>query len=120
MFSRLANSVLQEQSSFLSRDSTRPVLHNVIEHVMEDLNQFCECMAPISILPQERSETNSVDDANTINVKLFPVFRPPPPVKAYHVPICTVQLETLMDMNWDMTLRKVYLPVQLRRTNMFR
>jgi hypothetical protein len=51
MLSRLANPVLQEQSSFLSRDSTRPVLHNVIEHVMEDLNQFCECMAPISILP---------------------------------------------------------------------
>jgi hypothetical protein len=48
-----------------------------------------------------------VDEANTINVKLFPVFRAPPPVKAYHVPICTVQLESLMDQNWDMTLQKV-------------
>jgi hypothetical protein len=35
------------------------------------------------------------------------VFRAPAPVRAYHVPICTVQLESLMDMNWDMTLQKV-------------
>lgn len=48
-----------------------------------------------------------LDEANTVNVKLFPVFRAPSPVKAYHVPICTVQLESLMDMNWDMTLQKV-------------
>jgi len=51
--------------------------------------------------------TLMVDEANTINVKLFPVFRAPSPVKAYHVPICTVQLESLMDQNWDMTLQKV-------------
>jgi len=52
----------------------------------------------------------NLDEANTVNVKLFPVFRAPSPVKAYHVPICTVQLESLMDMNWDMTLQKVSSP----------
>ena len=63
-------------------------------------------MSPISLLPC-LYDLNLLDEANTINVKLFPVFRAPVPVKAYHVPICTVQLESLMDMNWDMTLQKV-------------
>jgi nitrogen permease regulator 2-like protein len=62
-------------------------------------------MSPISTYPV--TATLMVDEANTINVKLFPVFRAPSPVKAYHVPICTVQLESLMDQNWDMTLQKV-------------
>ena len=52
-------------------------------------------MSPISMLPC-LYDLNLLDEANTIV-----------PVKAYHVPICTVQLESLMDMNWDMTLRKV-------------
>ena len=99
---------MQEQSSFLSTDKTRPLLHNVIEHIFEDLNRYCECMSPVSMhLWLTRQAKTLQDDANTINVKLFPVFRAPPPVKAYHVPICTVQLESLMDMNWDMTLQKV-------------
>jgi len=63
-------------------------------------------MSPISNSLDYKRLTDS-DEANTINVKLFPVFRAPSPVKAYHVPICTVQLESLMDMNWDMTLQKV-------------
>jgi nitrogen permease regulator 2-like protein len=102
----LLNDFLQEQSGFLSADTTRPLLQNVIEHILEDLNCYCECMSPISTHLFEQW-TNVTDEANTINVKLFPVFRAPSPVKAYHVPICTVQLESLMDMNWDMTLQKV-------------
>jgi nitrogen permease regulator 2-like protein len=40
---------VQEQSNFLSKDSTRWLLHNVVEHILEDLNCYCECMSPISL-----------------------------------------------------------------------
>lgn len=48
-----------------------------------------------------------LDESNTINIKLFPTYAPPPPVKPYYVPLCTVQLELLMDVNWDLTMQKV-------------
>jgi hypothetical protein len=47
------------------------------------------------------------DESNTINLKLFPMYLPPPVVKAYHVPISTVKLSLLIDSNWDLTMRKV-------------
>ena len=48
-----------------------------------------------------------IDESNTINIKLFPTYAPPPQVKAFHVPVCTVQLENLMDVNWDLTMQRV-------------
>ena len=85
---------LEEQSGFLWNEVTRGQVHTLIEQVMEDLNNYCECMIPIN-------------ESNTINLKLFPIFPPPPPVKAYHVPICTVRLQDLIDANWDLTMQKV-------------
>ena len=55
------------------------------------------------------ADNHLIDDSNAINIKLFPIYAPPPPVKAYHVPICTVQLELIMDVNWDLTMQKVAL-----------
>ncbi|KAF8458011.1 nitrogen permease regulator 2 [Terfezia claveryi] len=86
---------LEEQSGFLWDEVTRSGVYSLIEQVMEDLNNYCECMIPI------------IDDSNTINLKLFPIYAPPPPVKGYHVPICTVQLELIMDVNWDLTMQKI-------------
>ena len=54
------------------------------------------------------------DDSNAINIKLFPIYAPPPPVKAYQVPICAVQLELIMDVNWDLTMQKAALSRFLR------
>ena len=45
-----------------------------------------------------------IDDANTLNIKLFPTYAPPPPLLPYHVPLSTVQLSTLVDQNWDLTM----------------
>jgi nitrogen permease regulator 2-like protein len=88
---------LEEQSHFLSRDTSPPgtgKLYSLCEMLMEDLNNYCECMIPI-------------DELNTLNIKLFPTYPPPPPVKAWHVPIFTVRPETLMDENWDLTMQRV-------------
>jgi hypothetical protein len=69
-------------------------LKSIVDQIFEDLNNYCECFIPI-------------DEANSINIKLFPLHRPPPRIKAFHVPISTVQLKAVMDVNWDPTMEKV-------------
>lgn len=51
----------------------RPI-ESLLEIVKEDLNNYGECMIP-------------VDDANTLNMKLFPFHPPPPVVEGWHVPV---------------------------------
>lgn len=61
----------------------------------------------------EAPETNNrlrmemIDSANTINLKLFPTYPNPAPVYDYQVPISTVNLEALIDVNWDMTMQRI-------------
>lgn len=88
---------LEEQNGFLSNDSSPPgsgKVHSLCETLMEDLNSYAECMIPI-------------DEVNTLNIKLFPTLPNPAPVKAWHVPLFTVRIESLMDENWDLTMQRV-------------
>ncbi|KAK5787917.1 hypothetical protein VI817_010413 [Penicillium citrinum] len=89
---------LEEQNAFLSRDFSKSgegKVHSLCEMLMEDLNNYCECMIPI------------VDDLNTLNIKLFPTYPSPPSVKAWHVPLFTVRYQAFMDENWDLTLQRI-------------
>lgn len=93
---KLANLLctLEEQSHFLSRDTSPPntgKIYALCEILLEDLNNYCESMIPI-------------DDANTLNIKLFPTYAPPPPLLPHHVPLSTVRLSALVDPNWDLTM----------------
>ncbi|KAJ6000527.1 Nitrogen permease regulator [Penicillium waksmanii] len=88
---------LEEQNGFLSRDFSKSgegKVHSLCEMLMEDLNNYCECMIPI-------------DDLNTLNIKLFPIYPSPPSVKAWHVPLFTVRYQAFMDENWDLTLQRI-------------
>ncbi|KAI5279867.1 Nitrogen permease regulator 2, partial [Ascosphaera aggregata] len=88
---------LEEQSGFLSRDFAKSgtgKIHGLCETLMEDLNNYCECMIPI-------------DDLNTLNIKLFPLYPPPPPVKAWQVPLFIVRYEAFIDENWDLIMQKI-------------
>ncbi|KAK2756175.1 Nitrogen permease regulator 2 [Arachnomyces sp. PD_36] len=88
---------LEEQSGFLSRDPSKGgegKVHSLCETLMEDLNNYCECMIPI-------------DELNTLNIKLFPLYPYPPSVKAWQVPLFTVRYETFMDENWDLTMQRI-------------
>ncbi|KAG6040606.1 hypothetical protein E4U41_007720 [Claviceps citrina] len=71
----------------------RPI-ESLLEIVKEDLNNYGECMIP-------------VDDANTINMKLFPHHRTPPTIKEWHVPVAKVKFADILDPTWDLTLQKV-------------
>ncbi|KAJ5623774.1 Nitrogen permease regulator [Penicillium lagena] len=88
---------LEEQSGFLSRDFSKSgegKVYSLCEMLMEDLNNYCECMIPI-------------DDLNTLNIKLFPVYPSPPSVKAWQVPLFTVRYQAFMDENWDLTMQRI-------------
>ncbi|KAL4918258.1 nitrogen permease regulator 2-domain-containing protein [Aspergillus aurantiobrunneus] len=88
---------LEEQSGFLSRDhskSNEGKVYSLCETLMEDLNNYCECMIPI-------------DELNTLNIKLFPVYPSPPPVRAWQVPLFTVRYQAFLDENWDLTMQRI-------------
>ena len=101
---------LEEQEGFLSRDGMatdggeggknrqgkgESTIHRVTSILLEDLNNYSEAMIPIS-------------PANTLNIKLFPTYPPPPPLRSYHVPLATVRLAPpIVDENWDLTLQRV-------------
>ncbi|RHZ64888.1 hypothetical protein CDV55_106925 [Aspergillus turcosus] len=88
---------LEEQNGFLSRDHSKSgegKVYSLCETLMEDLNNYCECMIPI-------------DELNTLNIKLFPVYPAPPQVRAWHVPLFTVRYQAFMDENWDLTMQRI-------------
>lgn len=47
------------------------------------------------------------DEANTINMKLFPYHAPPPPVHGWHVPVPKTKLAEIVDSTWDLTLQRI-------------
>lgn len=88
---------LEEQSLYLSSDPSTPntgPIYAIIETLMSDLNNYCECMIPI-------------DGSNTLHLKLFSTLPSPSPVKAWHVPLFTVHISTLLDENWDLTMQRI-------------
>lgn len=66
----------------------------LIHQVFQDLNNYSECCIPL-------------DSANSVDIKLFPVLPPPVNIKAFQVPIATVNLNQLVDVNWDPTMVKI-------------
>lgn len=80
-------------SSYDEFSSRRPI-EGLLEIIREDLNNYGECMIP-------------VDDANAINMKLFPHHPVPPQVKGWHVPVAKMRLADIVDDTWDLTMQKV-------------
>ncbi|KAH0444253.1 hypothetical protein CcaCcLH18_00478 [Colletotrichum camelliae] len=76
------------------RGGERRPIETLLEIVKEDLNNYGECMIP-------------VDDANTINMKLFPHHATPPQVKGWHVPVAKMKFAEIVDPTWDLTMQKV-------------
>lgn len=48
-----------------------------------------------------------IDEANAINMKLFPYHPAPPPVRGWHVPVPKMKLNEIVDPTWDLTLQKL-------------
>ncbi|KAI0178987.1 nitrogen permease regulator 2 [Hypoxylon sp. FL1284] len=81
-------------SSSSSGNCGRRPIESLLEIIKEDLNNYGECMIP-------------VDDANTLNMKLFPYHAAPAPVRGWHVPVPKMKLADVVDPTWDLTLQKI-------------
>ena len=92
---------LEEHERFLSNELQRSPKPNsgriyaICEQVLEDLNKYSECMIPID------------GTTTTINIKLFPIYPPPPPLYPWQVPLLTVDVKSMSDSSWDLTLLRV-------------
>ncbi|KAL9103601.1 MAG: hypothetical protein Q9163_001365 [Psora crenata] len=91
---------LEEQERFLSTELAKHGpnegrIHAICEILLEDLNNYSECMIPIS------------DTTSTLNIKLFPIYPPPPPLHAHQVPLLTVKVDQMVDSSWDLTMCRI-------------
>ena len=84
----------QEESGFLSSADTSPALHAILEQLYEDLNSYAETSI-------------AIDQFNSIELKIFPYYPNPPPVKDWMVPVGLIRLGKLIEDNWDLTMVKV-------------
>ncbi|KAJ7449926.1 nitrogen permease regulator 2-domain-containing protein [Mycena latifolia] len=84
----------EEESEFLSSPSTSPAIHAILEQLYEDLNSYSETSIPI-------------DRFNSIELKIFPFYPNPPPVKDWMVPLALINLTKRIEDNWDLTMVKV-------------
>ena len=91
---------LEEHSQFLTTElSTHGPnegrIYAICEILLEDLNNYSECMIPID------------GTTSTLNIKLFPIYPPPPPLYTWQVPLLTVKLDDMVDSSWDLTMRRI-------------
>ncbi|EGW31550.1 uncharacterized protein SPAPADRAFT_56377 [Spathaspora passalidarum NRRL Y-27907] len=69
-------------------------IESLVHQIYQDLNNYSECCIPL-------------DSSNSVDIKLFPILPAPINLKAYQVPIATVKLNSLVDVNWDPTMVKI-------------
>ncbi|KAH3675639.1 hypothetical protein WICMUC_002556 [Wickerhamomyces mucosus] len=69
-------------------------VESLIQQIYQDLNNYSECLIPI-------------DSGNSVDIKLFPQLPPPPRLNPEDVPISMVNLEGLVDVNWDPAMLKI-------------
>ncbi|KZS91590.1 NPR2-domain-containing protein [Sistotremastrum niveocremeum HHB9708] len=84
----------EEESHFLSSDSTSPRIHGILEQLYEDLNSYSEASIP-------------VDSFNSLELKLYPFYPNPPRVDDWSVPLAFINLAERIEPNWDITVARV-------------
>jgi hypothetical protein len=85
---------IKEESRFLSKPSKSYPIHAILEQLYEDLNSYAETSI-------------SIDPFNSIELKIFPFYPNPPPVRDWMVPLALINLAKRTEDNWDLTMAKV-------------
>lgn len=101
--SKVSNSINNSNSTnhghIISSASSASPIFGLCEILLEDLNNYGECMIPL-LASRQRS--------STLNLKLFPTYAPTPArLASHHVPLATARLDRLADPTWDATARLV-------------
>ncbi|CAI4038407.1 hypothetical protein SMKI_05G0160 [Saccharomyces mikatae IFO 1815] len=70
-------------------------IQDLLMRIFQDLNNYSECLIPI-------------DEGNAVDIKIFPLLRPPTTcVSLEDVPLSSVNLEKIIDVNWDPTMMNI-------------
>jgi len=75
-------------------NAQQPDMLKILETLYIELNSYGE-------------STITIDDANTINVKLFPKPPDPPEVLLHQVPVLIEEIDTTNESEWDLTLLQI-------------
>ena len=78
----------------MSSPKTARAIPAILEQLYEDLNSYSETSIPI-------------DQFNSIELKIFPFYPNPPPIKDWQVPLALIDLTSRIEPNWDLTIVKV-------------
>lgn len=79
----------------LESDNCTFSLEDLVLRVYQDLNNYSECLIPI-------------DEGNAVDIKIFPLMTPPnSSISIEDVPVSTVDLNKVIDVNWDPTMLKI-------------
>ncbi|CCC71397.1 hypothetical protein NCAS_0H00870 [Naumovozyma castellii] len=75
---------------------TKFSVQDLIMRIYQDLNNYSECLIPI-------------DKGNDINIKVFPLLKPPPNhlISLEDVPMSLINLNNVIDVNWDPTMLNI-------------
>lgn len=88
---KLTESSFQD-SSFINSSFS---VQDLIMKMYQDLNNYSECLI-------------SIDEGNAVDIKIFPSLAPPSTsLSIEDVPIATVNLNRVLDVNWDPTMLKI-------------
>jgi hypothetical protein len=85
---------LEMAESFLSSPETRIRMHSILEQVYEDLSSYSEASIHLS-------------GATMLDLRLFPTFVNPPYVRDWEVPVLLVDLNSMRDRSWDLTIYRI-------------
>ncbi|PRP84868.1 hypothetical protein PROFUN_07522 [Planoprotostelium fungivorum] len=94
---KLANQLrtIERESEFVSSQDTRQTFQKIVTQVFHSLCDSGQCAIP-------------VDEANIINLRLFPKLKNPPGVVMEHqVPIITQDIDLLSSRQWDLAVQQV-------------
>lgn len=86
-----ANTPPQETSFFLSNPENELRLQSILEQIYEDLGSYSEASIPL-------------DEANTLDLKLFPQNPNPAVIRDWDIPVSLISLQDMKDESWDITM----------------
>ncbi|KZT57109.1 NPR2-domain-containing protein [Calocera cornea HHB12733] len=84
----------EQDSSFLSSPLTAARIYPLLEQLYEDLNSYSESSIPLT-------------PHTTLDLKIFPFYPNPEPVRDWHVPVALVDIRSKLDGSSDVTMSRV-------------
>lgn len=73
---------------------TLSLIELLISQIFSDLNNYSECCIPLDL-------------ANLVDIKLFPILPPPVNIAAFHVPIASFNLDSVLEVTMDPTMQRI-------------